>query len=854
MFSVLRQEKALFKKIAAEQYMMPKVMFNHNKTVLSYNGHPLDIEKHIEAIKKQCDHAWASFKQLMRGCEYDDIERDMRLSMDPTKSAMWMFDEPQNEDAGYSLWSDKRNKWGDDNVRYRLLQHLCRKEEIFTSCEGRLFVDISRARVWMSEVDDLVKLVFVGKYQTQGGGARGTEMELSRYRNGPGIIRNYTFICGMMTDAGWYNKTNSVSGKGKYIVRAPAPEFALIQNLMITFLYPVASHITLQQDPQLAPNYFNYTYVLSGKPMSPEKMSKALNRFAEQYHNASHWGLAPWRTIKCCLLNLWTRCDFTEADAQDQDMSIAQSMFGHTPDIHKTRYANTGEASLHFANSTDVHAMIRLSVEHHKWIRMAHPSQSTPPQSLPLYSAPGAPGSTTVLNIPKLTDQFTNAVKVIVRQSLEEFGSTFNATFSQSRGNPIVTRFPPLFVQPQLIKAMQDLHLLPAVSPIWRSPDQAQLVQACTTGDHVIGIMPTGHGKTLSIYGGAAHWRMEGKAVAVISPLAALLCEQVRNVSQTKLKGVRFKDLATTVNPDIVFESIEIATGKRMMDWFEENKSHIGRMYFDEAHRILTDPSYREAFTLIQKFTEVGIPMTFLTATMLPESMGTFCEKLGIKLEQIRVIRRNTARPDIQIVMKDEREPGGTDNDDAISHKVATFAESIGDLAPNRRGIIFCRTKQQSQKIAELMNTSYYNSKIEEDMAKNAVTKQKIDQAFRDGIGARDRWIVCTDCYGEGLNNPFVDVVILVNPTSLMAFKQHMGRGGRAGQPCTVYVMWNQLPNLHFIKDGDHEGIRYLYDMFMQKTCPHFVMGRFDLELYDCPAWDKVWCTWCLERASDFAL
>ena len=129
----------------------------------------------------------------MQGCAYEDFDEIIRQGTDPSKCESWVVDKPQNHDAGYSLWTEKGNDWGQHH--HRLLYHICRNDEMISTYDGKLETNIVCSRAWQQKLDTLVADLNTLNYLTQGGGAQGTEMELEKYCNFSGSPQSL-FILG----------------------------------------------------------------------------------------------------------------------------------------------------------------------------------------------------------------------------------------------------------------------------------------------------------------------------------------------------------------------------------------------------------------------------------------------------------------------------------------------------------------------------------------------------------------------------------------------------------------------------------------------------------------------------------
>lgn len=106
-------------------------------------------------------------------------------------------------------------------------------------------------------------------------------------------------------------------------------------------------------------------------------------------------------------------------------------------------------------------------------------------------------------------------------------------------------------------------------------------------------------------------------------------------------------------------------------------------------------------------------------------------------------------------------------------------------IKPDFRGLIFCRTIAQAAMFEETFDIlAYHSDKSDEE-------RTQVHQRWYAGAKIGDHWMATTTFFIHGIDYPFVDFIVFVGcPYNFIHFIQASARGGRAGQPCMVFVCW----------------------------------------------------------------
>ena len=320
-------------------------------------------------------------------------------------------------------------------------------------------------------------------------------------------------------------------------------------------------------------------------------------------------------------------------------------------------------------------------------------------------------------------------------------------------------------------------------------PMQQAIVEAAMAGEHVLGILPTGTGKSLCYQIPAlSRYDKTGALTVVISPLVALMADQVvgleaRGIGSCvaingllsmperadALDRVRLGDAAILlVSP----EQLRSRSLRRVLDQRE-----IGAWVLDEAHCLSRwghdfRPDYRYIGRFIREKAGKGPipPVLCLTATAKPDVVADikqhFQDELGVELS---VFDGGTHRTNLDFVVVQTTEP------EKFAH---IYQILIADLSPETPGgaIVYCATRRQTEEAAQFLQlkevaAEHFHAGLPPE------TKKSVQQRF---IGGELRVITATNAFGMGIDKPDVRLVIHADiPGSLENYMQESGRAGR---------------------------------------------------------------------------
>jgi ATP-dependent DNA helicase RecQ len=323
-------------------------------------------------------------------------------------------------------------------------------------------------------------------------------------------------------------------------------------------------------------------------------------------------------------------------------------------------------------------------------------------------------------------------------------------------------------------------------------PQQLAVIESILSGKDTLALLPTGAGKSICFQVPTIYQR--GICV-VISPLIALMQDQVKDLVSKNLKAVLLGSQLSPYEESIVFKEIAAkkyqfiycSPEKLAQKHFQSLLSTLPIQLFaiDEAHCISQwgydfRPSYRKLDFLKKTFP--NIPILAMTASAIPLVQKDMLKQLG--LQDANVITDQFLRPNLSYQVRRE------------TVKLFVLKNLLKDITGSV--IIYCNTRNNVAQLASML-TSYgfsvagYHAGMELNERKKAQ-----EQWMQDTI----QIMVSTSAFGMGINKTNVRAVIHFDiPGSIEQYYQEAGRVGRDGLPAKAILLyqqndldyWNQL-------------------------------------------------------------
>ena len=320
-------------------------------------------------------------------------------------------------------------------------------------------------------------------------------------------------------------------------------------------------------------------------------------------------------------------------------------------------------------------------------------------------------------------------------------------------------------------------------------PMQQNICEAAMAGDHVLGILPTGTGKSLCYQIPAlSRYDKIGALTVVISPLVALMADQVAGLEASGISScVAINGLLSMPERADALDRVRLGDAGMVLVSPEQLRSHsfrrvldqreIGAWVLDEAHCLSRwghdfRPDYRYIGRFIrEKAGEEPIPPVIcLTATAKPDVVADIKQHFQDELQiELSVFDGGAQRTNLDFVVVQTTEPEKF----AHIHQIL-----MADLPPDTAGgaIVYCATRRQTEEAAQFLqlkdvDAEHFHARLPPE------TKKSVQQRFIEG---ELRVITATNAFGMGIDKPDVRLVIHADiPGSLENYMQEAGRAGR---------------------------------------------------------------------------
>jgi ATP-dependent DNA helicase RecQ len=312
-------------------------------------------------------------------------------------------------------------------------------------------------------------------------------------------------------------------------------------------------------------------------------------------------------------------------------------------------------------------------------------------------------------------------------------------------------------------------------------PGQRRVVEAVCRGDDVLAILPTGAGKSLCFQLPAL--AREGLTV-VISPLIALMRDQVRSLQAAGISAGALTSASTPEEVDTLFAALEAGTLKLLYLAPERlalggtermlRRAGVSLLAVDEAHCVSQwGHDFRPDYLRIGELRRaLGTQVAAFTATADAETRAEICEKVFSAPPTVFV--EGFDRPNLFLEFRPKNRPRA---------QLLEFAAA----RRGRSGIVYASSRNKTQVLAQALRDEgidaiHYHAGMEPDARRVAEERFQLE----DGLV-----VVATIAFGMGVDKPDIRYVAHADlPKSVEAYYQEIGRAGRDGLPAETLTLY----------------------------------------------------------------
>jgi ATP-dependent DNA helicase RecQ len=356
---------------------------------------------------------------------------------------------------------------------------------------------------------------------------------------------------------------------------------------------------------------------------------------------------------------------------------------------------------------------------------------------------------------------------------------------------------------------------------------QRRVIEALLEGRHALAIFPTGAGKSLCYQLPAV---LLGGFTIVVSPLIALMKDQVDTLQKRGIAAARLDSTLTAEENTAVFESILSGTLKLLYVAPERfaseaflarlRKTPPALLAIDEAHCISEwghnfRPDYLRLASLAKK---LRIPRVLaLTATATPAVAEQIRKGFGIRKKDCTTTSFHRRNLSIHITPAPNEE------------RLELLGEILKD--PSRHpAIVYVTLQRTAENVAAHLKSLGFSAR-----AYHAGMADEVRATAQDDfMQGRCDIIVATIAFGMGIDKADIRSVIHFNlPKTLENYQQEIGRAGRDGLPshCELLACADDLIVLENFILGDtpdEPSLRRLIDHLLRQG-EEFDISRYDL-------------------------
>jgi ATP-dependent DNA helicase RecQ len=332
---------------------------------------------------------------------------------------------------------------------------------------------------------------------------------------------------------------------------------------------------------------------------------------------------------------------------------------------------------------------------------------------------------------------------------------------------------------------------------------QIEVINELLLGNDVIGLLPTGYGKSLCYL---LPPLITKKTIFIISPLISLMDDQKDKLNKMNIPCTalhsnnknREQDIFNIIDgnikivymsPEYLIKSDGLSLAKTLID---DNK--LGFMAVDESHCISAwGQDFRPEYTKIKTFREMfpKIPIMAVTAT----ATDVVCQDIIkiLALNNPSLVRASFDRPNLYIKVQEiptisitEKSKRG--NKIKIVQKQVAKEQLIQEWMnkyPNEKIIIYINSRKDTEKLANNLNKLNKLNKLNNlnnnccEAYHAGLSKELREEIQTKFIEDEIKVIISTTAFGMGIDQKIRVVIIFGCPSSIEEYYQQIGRAGR---------------------------------------------------------------------------
>ncbi len=352
-------------------------------------------------------------------------------------------------------------------------------------------------------------------------------------------------------------------------------------------------------------------------------------------------------------------------------------------------------------------------------------------------------------------------------------------------------------------------------------PLQEEIIGAVLAQKNTVALLPTGGGKSICFQVPAL--LLKGVCI-VISPLTALMEEQVTRLQEKGIKAMRIPAKSSQDEMIALFDNLKFGNFKflyispeRLQSRFIQQKIKeltVSFVAIDEAHCISEwGHDFRSSYRKINILRELLPNVNFIALT------ATANQKV------IEDIFSNLELADGVLFKQSFKR-------EKLAYQIFTIEDKLNRLLQifkktKTPAIVYINSRKKAEEISNFLNannlsSSFYHAGLSTEIKKST---------FENWMTEKTPIIVATNAFGMGIDKANVGVVIHLNiPSSIENYVQEAGRAGRNGKKSFSVVLQNDT-DIRLFKEQLERNLPTIKEIkeIYKKMFQHFQIGNGEL-------------------------